>query len=389
MNTISTVSCRSIAPNRRTLEGALYLGLCALSMAVAASAGPIITFDAPGAGTSTGQGTGCFAFSDCSVLINNFGAITGYYLDANNVFHGYVRSPDGKFTTFEAPGADTNAGDFNGTTPNAINDAGAITGVYFDVSSVGHGFLRSPEGAFATFDAPGNSQYTNGIALNLEGAVVGYYLNQNGVFHAFLRHPDGTIQTWKGPDAASTGAFDINIFGTAVGHYRDNNTSVVHGFMRSPQGKITTFEAPGAGTGPFQGTGSPGSSVAINVFGAIAGYYTDANNVVHGYLRNPTGAFTTFLPTGAGPQGTGCFSDCPLGLNDWDAVTGYYYDVNNVAHGFLRTPEGAFITIDAPGADTTAGSFNGTFAVSINDLGVVTGYYIDANNVSHGFLRLP
>lgn len=47
-----------------------------------------------------------------------------------------------------------------------------------------------------------------------------------------------------------------------------------------------------------------------------------------------------------------------------------------------------FITFDAPGADTTANDFNGTFPVSINDQGTIAGYYIDAYNVSHGFLLL-
>jgi hypothetical protein len=135
----------------------------------------IITFDAPGAGTGSGQGTGCFAYTDCSVLINNWGAITGYYLDANNVFHGFLRSPKGTFTNFEAPGSDTTKNDYNGTLPNAINDAGAITGIYYDVNNVGHGFLRSPEGAFTTFDVPG-SVFTNPIALNLESDIVGRYV---------------------------------------------------------------------------------------------------------------------------------------------------------------------------------------------------------------------
>jgi len=41
---------------------ALYLGLCALRMAFAASAREprFVTFDAPGAGQASGQGTGCF-----------------------------------------------------------------------------------------------------------------------------------------------------------------------------------------------------------------------------------------------------------------------------------------------------------------------------------------
>jgi hypothetical protein len=116
-----------------------------MTVAAGAREPGIITFDAPGAGATTGsfQGTGCF--SDCSVLINNFGAITGSYQDANNVFHGFVRSPGGKFSIFDAPGADMTAGDFNGTFPVSINDWGVITGYYIDKNSVVHGFLRLPK----------------------------------------------------------------------------------------------------------------------------------------------------------------------------------------------------------------------------------------------------
>jgi hypothetical protein len=46
-------------------------------------------------------------------------------------------------------------------------------------------------------------------------------------------------------------------------------------------------------------------------------------------------------------------------------------------------------TFDAPGADTTPNSYHGTFPVSINDQGTIAGYYLDLNNVAHGFLRSP
>ena len=146
MNTNCTASHRSIAATRGTKARALCLGLCALGMAVAVNASEprIITFDAPGAGTGAGQGTGCFDYSDCSVLLNNFGAITGYYLDANNVYHGFLRSPEGKFTTFDAPGANTTPGSYSGTFPVSINDQGAITGYYLDTNNVNHGFLLLP-----------------------------------------------------------------------------------------------------------------------------------------------------------------------------------------------------------------------------------------------------
>jgi len=91
----------------------------------------------------------------------------------------------------------------------------------------------------------------------------------------------------------------------------------------------------------------------------------------------------------AGPYGIDCTADCALGLNDWGAITGSYPDAYNVWHGFLRSPEGKITSFDAPGADTTPGSYNGTYPYSINDAGVITGSYQDSNNVFHGFVLLP
>jgi hypothetical protein len=48
--------------------------------------GSITTFDAPGAGTGAGQGT-------LPLLNNAEGAITGYDIDANGAFHGFLRNP--------------------------------------------------------------------------------------------------------------------------------------------------------------------------------------------------------------------------------------------------------------------------------------------------------
>lgn len=362
----------------------------------------IITIDAPGAGTEKYQGTGCFAYTDCSVLINDRGDITGYFLDKNKVFHGFLRSREGNFTLFEAPGADTKAGDENGTFPNGINEAGAITGEYVDAKNNSHGFLRSPEGKFTTFDVPGGVLgTTNAISVNREGAIAGYYESaKSGAFQGFLRHPDGAFETWSGPGACdapsgsnncyATGAFAINDVGTVAGGYEDKSSNLVnHGLLRSSEGKFTSFEAPGAGTGLYQGTGSPGSSTPLNQAGATASYYIDDSNVVHGYLRAPWGEITTFDIPGEGPYGLGCYSDCAVGLNNRGDITGSYLDANNVYHGFLRDRWGNVTTFDAPSADKTPDSYNGTFPVSINDEGKITGYYVDANNVNHGFLLLP
>jgi hypothetical protein len=328
--------------------------------------------------------------------MNNGGAITGSYVDANNVYHGFLRSPKGSFTTFEAPGADTTAGTFNGTSPNSINDLGAITGYYSDANGFNHGFLRSHEGKFTTFDVPGAGGFGSfPIAINLEGAVVGNYTDSNYSFHAFLRSPDGTYTTWIGPDACTgngsegcfgSGATNINAFGTIAGGFEDNSGNFVHhNFVRNAKGRLTTFDVPGAGTGNYQGTGCPGCALGLNQWGAIAGIYSDASSVNHGYLRSPDGKITTFDAPGAGTgsyQGTGCFSDCPVSLNDWGSITGVYTDANFVSHGYLRSRDGEFATVDPLGSV-------GTLPFSINDFGIITGYYLDANNVFHGFIRKP
>jgi hypothetical protein len=50
-----------------------------------------------------------------------------------------------------------------------------------------------------------------------------------------------------------------------------------------------------------------------------------------------------------------------------------------VQHGFLRTPDGAFTTIDAPDAGTAA--YQGTQAANMNTQGTIAGSYIDKNGM--------
>ena len=121
--------------------------------------------------------------------------------------------------------------------------------------------------------------------------------------------------------------------------------------------KIITYEVPGAGNGAGQGT----QAFGINSSGEVAGFYTDANNVNHGFLRKLNGTFTKFDPTGS----TNTFV---IGINDKGAIPGWYYDANNVMHGFLRVRNGAITTFDAPNAGT--GANQGTIAGDLNDLGV-------------------
>lgn len=237
------------------------------------------TFDAPGAGTGAFQGTP-------SAAINLWGQIAGYDIDAGNVYHGFLRTPDGAITTFDAPGAGTEANQGTVIGEKGINWRGEIDGWYIDQNYVYHGFLRAPDGSFTTIDPPG-SQFTIAGGINPFGAIAGYYLDVNNACHGFLRARDGTFTTFDAPGGATgsnecTAAFDVNLEGAVTGIYYDAN-NVLHGFVRHPEGSFATFEAPGAGNQASQGT----RPEYINAAGVATGFYYDANGLGHGFLRLP------------------------------------------------------------------------------------------------------
>jgi hypothetical protein len=96
--------------------------------------GTITAFNPPGSATT-------FAFS-----VNDKGAITGFYetsVFGSEAFFGFVRDPDGKFTSF---------GDVR-TQPTSVNYEGAITG-YFAFRIPSLGFVRSPEGTITSVSPP-------------------------------------------------------------------------------------------------------------------------------------------------------------------------------------------------------------------------------------------
>jgi hypothetical protein len=174
-----------------------------------------------------------------------------------------------------------------------INPAGAINGYYFTADSVAHGFVRSPDGKITEFDVPGagteGGQGTYSVSINTEGAVTGQYVSSDNVTHGFVRGRDGRITEFDflgagtdGSQYQGTYAEAINDAGEVTGEYTDSN-DVQHGFVRTPDGRITKFDAPDAGTaaGSYEGT----VPLTINAVGEVTGAYFDSNYVLHGFLR--------------------------------------------------------------------------------------------------------
>jgi hypothetical protein len=114
----------------------------------------LIEFDAPGAGTVTSPACGS-ACGTIALANNDLGVVVGYYTDSNVVPHGFLRAPNGDIVSFEAPGAGLGHGLNQGTVAYSINDLGVIAGQFQNSSYVYQGFVRHPDGSFTTFKAPG------------------------------------------------------------------------------------------------------------------------------------------------------------------------------------------------------------------------------------------
>ena len=371
--------------------GMLFPAMCMLMSGVSAVAQhqlTITTIDAPGAGAAYGYGTE-------SIAINPAGVVAGFYVGLSNVVHAYVWT-DGKFTTFDGPGVPSHAStdpfsppsswintDAPGTYALGIDATGAVTGYYIDASNVAHGYLRAPDGRFTSFDVPhagaGSGQGTFASNMNLEGTIAGNYTDKNNVSHGFVRAPDGAITEFDPPGAQGTwlGWFQcISTTGAVTGYYADSG-GVLHGFVRDPNGKITTFEVAAKGLTGGQGT----ETWAINPAGTSVGVFVDANSVNHGLVRAADGKITVFdVPLAPAGANTVAEAIDPAG-----AVVGFYNDANGVHHGFLRAVDGTFTYFDVPAAGN--GFHQGTVPLGNNPEDTVIGFWIDSDWVWHGFVR--
>ncbi len=251
----------------------LGLLFCAASVSAQESRAFYISFKVPG------------SLQTSATAINNFSTVTGSYSNAKGV-HGFIREAFGRITSFDVPGS-------AGINPVAINDDGMIIGTYTDSSNVTHGFLRRPEGTVTTIDIAGSTG-TELSGINAFGAITGYAFTPNGS-ECFVRSPRGTI-TMFGPSRCQ--AKGINLFGAITGFAGPPTTPgggpppsiLVEGFMRSPEGVFTLFAFPGSSSnGTFP--------LAIDAFGAVAGFYQDSQDISQAFLGD-----ITITPPGRGPS---------------------------------------------------------------------------------------
>jgi uncharacterized membrane protein len=229
---------------------------------------------------------------------------------------------------------------------------------------------------FITFDPPG-STYTVPSGITPAGVITGYYSDKSGVQHGFLRTRAGAFTTFDPPGSTSTQPTAITPAGVIVGGYCDVAATIcvgsnfTRGFVRMPSGIFTTFSPPSGGV--FAGIYNPGGPPpGINPAGVIVGTYGayTPSLTEHGFLLTPGGTLTTFDPPSS------IFTEVTA-INQAGVIIGDYYN-GTASHGFLRAPDGTVTTFDAP-----PGSTQGTIPMAINQGGVITG----ATASARAFLR--
>jgi hypothetical protein len=315
--------------------------------------------------------------------INNGNVIVGYLGDGNLVHNnGYVLVPETHYsidnftnvtgctappemlfpalpcpTQTQAIGISSATG-LAGQTP--FPD---IVGFYTDAAGATHGFVDSV-GVQSTIDDPMGVKGVNGITAQVQNLLgvnnalraVGFWTDAAGNEHGFVAE----ITTTTTPVSAR--------------------------YTEFPPAKVNN-DLGLMGKNAAMATQTSG----INNNNTVCGFYTDGNDINHGFevvfnTRNHTFNRTLPLIPNAN-QIPNVKSLSPLGCNDRGGVVGFFTANDNTVHGFVFDGNDwhqydAFESVQTPPA------FNvmGTTINGINNAGAVVGFFADAMGNVNGFV---
>ncbi len=152
------------------------------------------------------------------------GALSGNIVDAAGVTHAFSGE---LIITF--PGAVNTYGDF-------VNAAGAVVGSYVDADGMPHGFVRHPDGSFTTIDLPEipNLQFLFVNTITDLG-VIGFRAKAvDDILRSYILLPDDTLYEVRLPGSAITVVRNVNQDGSIIGFY-DTPDGHRHGFVGRPK----------------------------------------------------------------------------------------------------------------------------------------------------------
>ena len=258
--------------------------------------------------------------------------------------------------------------------------------------------LARAQGTYKPFDVPG-AVTTEAFGINTAGDIVGFYVDTNFIFHGFL-FSGGTYTTIDYTDGTTAYLFGINdlsqIVGNAgIGFLYDvqtqtfttisyphangtlpdsiNNSGMIAGTVNYRFGEHLGFESDGS---KYRQIAPPGTTVIGTVI-------ADSGEIV-GTIANESGGAQFLFKQGKYARLTipNASYAYVYGINPaGTAVVGYYTPSPGITAGFLYQNK-TLTTLQFPGSTYT-------IAGGINAAGEVVGYFVDTNNIYHGFTWTP
>lgn len=275
---------------------------------LAACCVPVLFIAGPACADYTFQ-TLTYGGQDVSVLgIGNRGQTVGQWMNGSFIW-------DSTFTPVAAPSG------YDGATFTGINDSDTVVGQTSQYDS-------------STFQStPFGFTYSNG-----QYAISDPYITYNG----------------------------INKAGDLVGWSTSPDTGFVTGWASWINGNLY-----------YVSDGNDVQLTGVNAKRQFVGFYVGIDKHIHGLFKDPAAADHTVLDAPQQVSGTQ-----PEAINDNGDIAGMYSDAAGLPHGFVRTANGTWIPLDYPGSKYTA-------IYGINNGGTVCGSYTNYDSTSHSFIATP
>ena len=156
---------------------------------------------------------------------------------------------------------------------------------------------------------------------------------------------DGVFTRYDFPGAQNTYFYALGNDGRAAGHYQDAD-GLYHGII-TEDGELQQYDFPDAVQTFIYGIS--------DATGALTGNWIDASGVLRGFSGDTIIEFPEARETHA------------HFVNASGGMVGSYVDADGVYHPYVRTPDGRFVSLDLPNAET----LEYFFVHGINDVGVV------------------
>ena len=307
-------------------------------------------------------------------FVNASGGMVGSYVDADGLYHPYIRTPDGRFVPLNLP----QASELEYFFVHGINDARVMVARTKRIDDVPGTLVGTFQEGLQEFMVP-DSVSTEGYNINQDGSIVGHYQSADGRTHGFIARPitdtDAPVEdqpvatptdfnfTFESIDApgveflALTASSDFEDY---AGYTKSADGEKEIGFTLI-DGVFTTYDFPGSQRTHFYALGNDGRA---------AGHYQDSEGLYHGVILE-NGELTEYnFPDSVETE--------IYGISDaTGALTGNFIDAEGVRRGFSGDT-----IIEVPGASATYADF-------VNASGRLVGSYIDADGLYHPYVSVP